>query len=183
MARPVGFYKKDGKTRPITKKKQQSRYRGQKQAPSWKTSSINDLRRTEGSARKTWEKYTITFQYHDGKTEKFVVGARDSDDALNQALKVRKIKKKPVKVIIDDSIASVASAIASGVTQVVGGVVTGVAKGLSESAQVRIKQQAREIEELVKMTQSPNKYEREMATKKLEKKYPDAYERLAVEQV
>jgi rubrerythrin len=39
------FYKKDGKTRPITEKKGDSGYSGQTEEPSWKRSSVEDLKK------------------------------------------------------------------------------------------------------------------------------------------
>lgn len=143
--------------------------------------------REEGSARKTWEKYVVTFTYSDKRKEKLVIAARDSDDALNQALKIRKIKRKPVSIKVDDSIASVASAIASGVTQVVGGTVTGVARGvrttITASQEAGLKRKAAEIERLIKLTQSKNPHERRLAKERLKKKHPEAYKRLAFKRV
>jgi hypothetical protein len=40
----VGYYKKDGKTRPITKRKGKNRYSGQTKDSSWKESSIEYLK-------------------------------------------------------------------------------------------------------------------------------------------
>lgn len=51
MSKPIGFFKKDGKTRPITKKKKGSGYNGQTRDPSWKKSSINDLKRNKALTR------------------------------------------------------------------------------------------------------------------------------------
>ena len=87
----------------------------------------------EGSARQTWETYTVIFHFHDKKTEKIVLGARDSDDALNQALKIRKRKAKPVKVEVIDSIADVAASITSGLTQVAGGIKLGIKTGKAKT--------------------------------------------------
>lgn len=134
------------------------------------------------------------------------MGARDSDDALNQALKVRKYKSlKPIKIKIDDSIASVAAAIASGVTQFVGGVVTGVGTGIAKtsveaekqitiiaaqreeakamSKAEQIKRRAAAIEHLIKLTSSNNPNIRNPALKELRKRYPEAHGRLALEAV
>lgn len=51
MSKPIGFFKKDGKTRPITKKKKGSGYNGQTGDPHWKASSINDLKRNKALER------------------------------------------------------------------------------------------------------------------------------------
>jgi fatty acid-binding protein DegV len=45
MPRAVGFYKKDGKTRPITKGKPKSKFHGQTSESSWKKSSLRELRK------------------------------------------------------------------------------------------------------------------------------------------
>jgi hypothetical protein len=40
----VGFYKKDGKTRPITKRKSKPKFHGQTKESSWKASSIKSVK-------------------------------------------------------------------------------------------------------------------------------------------
>ena len=47
MGKVVGFYKKHGKTHPITKSKAKSSYHGQTKEPSWKESSTQDLKRSK----------------------------------------------------------------------------------------------------------------------------------------
>ena len=120
----VKTHKRNGRT-----VKSYQRGKGKSSKVVSKRKIIND----EGSARQTWETYTVIFHYHDKKKEKIVLGARDSDDALNQALKIRKRKAKPVSVEVIDSIAGVASAIVGGLTQVVGGAVVGLGSGIKQS--------------------------------------------------
>lgn len=46
MSNVTGFYRKNGKTRPITKSgSNRNRYTGQTSEPSWKKSSIDDIRK------------------------------------------------------------------------------------------------------------------------------------------
>lgn len=52
MTKPTGFYKKDGKTRPITEKKNKSTYRGQRRPPYWKHTSIQDVKEEVKETRK-----------------------------------------------------------------------------------------------------------------------------------
>lgn len=45
MGKVVGFYKKKGETRPITKGKHKTIFKGQTSESSWKKSSIQDVKR------------------------------------------------------------------------------------------------------------------------------------------
>ena len=60
MGKVVGFYKKHGKTRPITesKGKKKSSYHGQTTEPSWKESSVRDVKREPNS-----ENYWLVSNY------------------------------------------------------------------------------------------------------------------------
>jgi len=72
-SKAIGFYKEDGKTKPITKKKSKSSYHGQATEPFWKESSIQDVknshpkRKSRGIIRK---KRTITKRMNISQTLK-----------------------------------------------------------------------------------------------------------------
>ncbi len=80
--RPVGFYKKDGKTRPITEKKGKSHYTGQTEDPSWKKSSVQDLKQ-ENRIVQTRPQKTVELKLVDMDMDK-IVPSQDKPANLDQ---------------------------------------------------------------------------------------------------
>lgn len=135
--------------------------------------------REEGSSRETWEVYTITFYYSKGRKEKVTVVAEDSDDALNHALKIRKQSLKPIRMTVKDGIISVTSTLVGGAAEFTQKMADVGRKHRIE----QIKMDSVQIEKLVKMTESQNKYEASMARKELKEKYPEIYAQIAFKEV
>lgn len=60
MSRVTGFYRRKGKTRPITESKGEPEYSGQTSDPGWKKSSLESLRKEEASTSKKYERMAET---------------------------------------------------------------------------------------------------------------------------
>ena len=131
-----------------------------------------EVRKLEGSARKTFEHYKITFFYSDGKQETVNIASRDADDALNQGLKARKSSLKPVKIIIKDGLGEVLAKVATGVGVLRAGV-SQVKRGYLEG----------KLRALMKEAQSDDATRRAIARAELKREYPEIYKNIAFEQV
>ena len=107
------------------------------------------LVRHDGSSRKTMEDYKIIFYYSNKRKETVLVAARDSDDALNIALKRRKMKSlKPIKIMVIDSFGSVLGSVFG---KVAGGIQSAAAAYRAERAkgapEREVLKQVREMKE------------------------------------
>lgn len=126
----------------------------------------------EGSARKSFEHYKITFYYQGGRRETVHVAARDSDDALNKALHNRKKKLKPRSILIKDGLGEVLAKVATGIGQTRAGVEQ-VKRGYTHGR----------LKAVVKEAQGDDPVKRVIARRELKKKYPDIYKSLAFKRV
>jgi phage/plasmid primase-like uncharacterized protein len=66
MSKVKGFFKKDGKTRPITEKSKKSSYHGQKREASWKDSSVQMVKEEARKSRtyKNLHRSEKVYTYH-----------------------------------------------------------------------------------------------------------------------
>jgi len=174
--KPKGFYTKgkgvNRKVIPITEPSGHSIKHSRAVHPSRDEAYERHIQREEGSRRKSFEHYKITFYYKGGKQETVNVAARDSDDALNLALKNRKTKLKPRSIAIKDGVGEVLAKIATGFGKVHAGV-SQVKRGYTRG----------KVAALVKEAQSEDPATRAIARKELKKNYPDVYNNIAFEQV
>ena len=130
------------------------------------------VRKLEGSARKTFEHYKITFFYSNGKQETVNIAARDSDDALNQGLKSRKSSLKPINIHIKDGLGEVLAKVATGVGKLRAGV-----------SQVKRGYLLGKLKTLMKEAQSEDVTKRAIARAELKREFPEIYKNIAFEQV
>lgn len=182
MSKPRGYYRsrrKDGrmsKPRPITGKKGQPYRR-----PEMKTVELQEK-------PKGW---SITFDYGKGSEETVQVVARDSDDALNQALKVRNSNLKPKRIlIVDPTLGQVVSAIGKGAMKLARGTGKGVKKGLYVAGRTyatygELKREYRigKVTTLVRDAFSENPARRAVARAQLRERYPEVYRNLGLARV
>lgn len=149
---------------------------GQKFQLSSRASTANlpkNLKKTEGTSRKTLEHYTITFYYSKGRQETVHIGARDADDALNQALKARKRKNlKPISMHVKDGLGDVLAKVAKGA-------------GYTVAQYQRIKRSytSGKLENLISEAQSDNMTNRAIARTQLKRMYPEIFKYLALDKV
>jgi hypothetical protein len=83
MGRVKGFYKKDGKTRPITKSKGKSNFHGQTTTSTWKKSSINDVKQNSSKLKER----QVTIKYTDGTEKTYTTKAHSDEHAILNATK------------------------------------------------------------------------------------------------
>lgn len=131
-----------------------------------------EVRKLEGSARKTFEHYKITFIYSNGKKETVNIASRDADDALNQGLKARKSSLKPVKIIIKDGLGEVLAKVATGIGKLRAGV-----------SQVKRGYLLGRLGALMKEAQSDDVTKRAIARAEIKREFPEIYKNIAFEQV
>lgn len=131
-----------------------------------------EVRKLEGSARKTFEHYKITFFYSNKTQETVNIAARDSDDALNQALKTRKSSLKPINITIKDGLGEILAKVATGVGKLRAGV-----------SQVKRGYILGRLRALMKEAQSDDATKRAIAKAELKREFPEIYETIAFERV
>lgn len=175
MAKPKGYFTKgegaDRKVIPITTPRGHRISHSKSVHPSRDEAYDAHMKR-EGSARKTFEHYKITFYYKGGRQETVNVAAYDSDDALNKAMQNRKKKLKPRSIFIKDGLGEVLAKVATGIGQTRAGV-----------EQVKRGYKYGKLKALVKEAQGDDPVKRAIAKRELKKQYPDMYKALAFKRV